>query len=163
MRCDIKGNRDKIVHDISRYRMKLGTEISTYILFLHAFTGCDSTSRIFSFRKQAAFTRFLNSSLLQEVAKVFSSESKHHSEIERSGHNAMIALFRETPQDSLNSDIAFYFKGSRQQSHSSYLSVYLLQNQRQDFTVTDLIIKLWFGKDLIKACMQLGKDSRRQQ
>ena len=25
MRSDIKGNRDKIVHDISRYRMKLGT------------------------------------------------------------------------------------------------------------------------------------------
>ena len=36
------------------------------------------------------------------VAKVFSSESKHHSEIERAGHNAMVALFRGTPEESLN-------------------------------------------------------------
>ena len=102
MRSDIKGNRDKIAQDISCYRMKLGTETFTYMLFLHAFTCCDSTSRIFSISKQAAFTRFLNSSLLQEVAKVFSSESKHHSEIERADHNAMVALFRGTPEESLN-------------------------------------------------------------
>ena len=102
MRSDIKGNRDNIVHYISRYRMKLGTEISTYMLFLHTFTSCDSTSRISSISKQAAFTRFINSNLLQEVAKVFSSESKHYSEIERAGNNSMVALFRGTPEESSN-------------------------------------------------------------
>jgi hypothetical protein len=51
-RSDIRrGSSVNPVYDVLDIQALLGINICTYLLFLHAYTGCDITSRIFFYRK----------------------------------------------------------------------------------------------------------------
>ncbi|KAG7174137.1 hypothetical protein Hamer_G025905 [Homarus americanus] len=43
------------VNNNSKMKQVLGSDMCSQLLFIHAFTGCDTTSRIFSVGKQSAF------------------------------------------------------------------------------------------------------------
>ena len=91
--CSDRGKSEKVIHDISQYRMKLGGDTCRYLLFLHAFTRCDSTSRIFSIGKQTAFQKLMTNEKFREIAAVFSYKRRTQAEIAQAGCNAMVILF----------------------------------------------------------------------
>ena len=49
--CSDKANADKLYH-INELKIVLGEELCSQLLFLHTYTGCDTTSRIFGVGKQ---------------------------------------------------------------------------------------------------------------
>jgi len=48
-----------VVYDIKVIKQVTGSEISQSLLFLHAFTGCDTTSRIFGIGKKSALRKLI--------------------------------------------------------------------------------------------------------
>ena len=88
--------------DIKYLQAQMGSQLSSYILFLHAFTGCDTTSRIYGFgKKQAA--KLTNSHTFDAIARVFMSPSEKD-EIVSAGEKAMLLLYegRQSLGASLN-------------------------------------------------------------
>ena len=75
------------------------TEIAQYLLFAHAFTGCDTTSAIHHFGKTAIFDKVNNSDSLKSIIRKFYQESSP----EEIG-NATIRFFEllHSPSDSLS-------------------------------------------------------------
>ena len=59
------------VHDINRLKAILGPDICSQLLFIHAFTGCDSTSRIFSIGKKTAFKKLVIGQPIKKCANCF--------------------------------------------------------------------------------------------
>ena len=65
------------VYGISKMKQVLGSELCSQLLFIHAFTGCDTTPRIFSVDKQKAFQKLVNGeSTIRSCANVFCSRIK---------------------------------------------------------------------------------------
>ena len=50
-----------VVYDIKVVKQILVCEVCQSLLLLHAFTGCDTTSRIFGIRKQSALQKLIKS------------------------------------------------------------------------------------------------------
>ena len=48
-----------VVYDIKVIKQVTGSEISQSLLFPHAFTGCDTTSRIFGIGKKSALRKLI--------------------------------------------------------------------------------------------------------
>ena len=92
------------VHDIRSIREIMGTDNCKFLLFLHALTGCDTTSRIFGIGKQSTFQRLMkDSSPLRSCAVAFCTPHQPHTVIEKSGKEAMMTLFGGKEPDSLTS------------------------------------------------------------
>ncbi len=89
-------------YDIKKCKSILGEQICKLLLFLHAFTGFDSCSRIYGVGKSTAFTKLLDNPTLRKVASVFSEDNKSHQEIEEAGKQALIILFGDDLKQSLN-------------------------------------------------------------
>ena len=51
-----KTNATKL-YDINRLKAIIGPDICSQLLIIHAFTGCDSTSRIFGIGRKTAFKK----------------------------------------------------------------------------------------------------------
>ncbi|KAK3880070.1 hypothetical protein Pcinc_015409 [Petrolisthes cinctipes] len=82
----------------------LNSELCSQLLFIHAFTGCDTTSRIFSVGKQTAFQKLVNGeSTIQSCANVFLLPHQARNVIEDHGTKAMAVLFGGKSSDSLAS------------------------------------------------------------
>ncbi|KAG7158010.1 hypothetical protein Hamer_G014891 [Homarus americanus] len=92
------------VYNISEMKQVLGSDMCSQLLFIHAFTGCDTTSRIFSVGKKSAFQKLVNGELtIQTCANVFPLPSQANSVIEDLGSKAMAVLFGGKSTDSLAS------------------------------------------------------------
>ncbi|CAB3994258.1 Hypothetical predicted protein [Paramuricea clavata] len=90
------------VLDIKVIKQVLGNEICFNLLFLHAFTGCDTTSRIFGIGKKSVLQKFIkNEATLNSCDKVFSSPNQDTDVIVESGSKAMVASFNGKPGGSL--------------------------------------------------------------
>ena len=59
------------VYDINRLRVILGKDICSQLLFCHAFTGCDSTSRIFGIGKKTCFQKLVTKDPILTSCKYF--------------------------------------------------------------------------------------------
>ena len=90
-----------VVYDIKVVKQVLADEICHILLFLHAFTGCDTTSSIFGLGKKSALYKFKEDSILKTYAWVFSAPNQDPVVIESTGYKVMIALFNAKPGDSL--------------------------------------------------------------
>ena len=73
------------------------------LLFLHAFTGCDSVSRVFGNGKKSAFQGEGNEKAMKALSKVFSVPQQSKNVVETNGCRAMVALFSADQKDSLAS------------------------------------------------------------
>ncbi len=62
------------VYDINRLKLILGDHLCSQLLFVHAITGCDTTSRIFGVGKKAAFQKLVKGDQLLPTA----SSTKFH-------------------------------------------------------------------------------------
>ena len=91
------------VYDIKVMKKLLGYDVCSSLLFLHAFTGCDTTSAVFGIGKKSALHKVLKGdSVLKSCAKIFSTPKKNIAEIEEAGCKAMVALFGGKPADNLS-------------------------------------------------------------
>lgn len=97
---DSKKNADK-VWDMKHLKQKLPPQISQNILFLHAWFGCDSVSRIHGFGKGVALTKINNQSFLN-AALVFDKVGATEAEIEAAGNQAFLAMYNCKPSDNLS-------------------------------------------------------------
>ena len=79
--CTLKVTKkeNKVVpHNIFHHKTILGSNIYAKIIFLHALTGCDTSSSINGARKATDFKNFVSNKHLQEAALVFTARSKSH-------------------------------------------------------------------------------------
>ena len=68
---DCKKNTKGRVWNIKEVQAKLGTFVCKHIPFLHAFLGCDTTSRLFGIEKGSILKKFKENKSLQQAATVF--------------------------------------------------------------------------------------------
>ena len=82
--CTLKVKKVKFGSSSSYYKISyyhktiLGSNIYTKLLFVHALTGCDTTSSINGVGRATVFKKLLSNKHLKEAASVFSASSKSH-------------------------------------------------------------------------------------
>ena len=91
-----------LVFDIQVMKQALGNTICCNLLFLHAFTGCDTTSRIFGIGKKSALQKLIKESVIKSCAAVFSIPNQETDIIADAGCKAMVAFFSGKPGESLS-------------------------------------------------------------
>ena len=92
------------VYNIKVLKQVLGKAVCNDLLFLHAFTGCDSVSRVFEIGKKSRFQRIINrEKTMKDCSKAFSRPKQTQDVVETNGSKAMIALFNGDQKDSLAS------------------------------------------------------------
>ncbi|KAG1684201.1 hypothetical protein GQR58_009491 [Nymphon striatum] len=92
------------VYYIKVLQQILGNAACRDILFLHALTGCDATSRVFGIGKKSGFQRIIKKEKeLIDSSKVFCKPQQSQDVIETAGCRAMVALFKANQNDSLAS------------------------------------------------------------
>ena len=72
---------NKIIHDIISYKKILGNDICSNLLFLHTFTGCDSTSSIYGIGKASAFKKLLSKLEFKAIACSFTLDNQSNDDI----------------------------------------------------------------------------------
>ena len=78
-------------------------ELHPHLLFMHAFTGCDTTSSIFEKGKQKIVKLMAKSLQLQQCSLVFSDDNASQKEVGNAGAQAFILLYGSNPENtSLN-------------------------------------------------------------
>ena len=77
-----KKSNEMEIHNILHYKTILWFEIYTELLFLHAFTGCNTTSSIYGVGKATIFKNLISNKHLQEVALVLTTSSRSYEEIQ---------------------------------------------------------------------------------
>ena len=82
------------VYDINRLKDILGHDLCSQLLFIHAMTGCDTTSRIFGVGKKSAFQKLVKGDpVLQSCANAFTIPNQTTQIIEDLGCQVMSFLF----------------------------------------------------------------------
>ena len=92
------------VYNIKVLKRLLGDDVCSDLLFIHAFSGCDTTSRIFGVGKKSVVQKVIaGGSVLHECSKVFRTPTADPATVETSGCDAMVSLFNGGKSDSLAS------------------------------------------------------------
>lgn len=91
-------------YDISKMQKVLGKDLCSQLLFVHAFTGCDTTLRIFGVGKKSAFQKLVNGkTTMQACANGFALPKQAKTAIEDLGSKAMTVMFGGKNTDALAS------------------------------------------------------------
>jgi len=74
------------------------------LLFVHAYSGCDSTSRIYGIRKKSAFRKLVKSDpVMKSCASGFILQNKSQEDISDFSKDMMVDLFGGKSNDTLSS------------------------------------------------------------
>ncbi|WAR00036.1 hypothetical protein MAR_024408 [Mya arenaria] len=95
-----KSTKDPRVWNIKVLKQQLDARVCIHILFMHATSGCDTTSRLYGIGKDAALKKFITSYYFREQATVFGTPSASTTDVEVAGQNALVCLYNEKPGDS---------------------------------------------------------------
>ena len=91
------------VYNIKVLKQVLGEAVCNDLLFLHAFTGCDSVSRVFGIGKMYGFQQVIKREKpMRGCSELFNKPNQSQDVVESNGSKAMIALFNADQKDSLN-------------------------------------------------------------
>ena len=71
----------------------LGADISENILFMHAISGCDTTSGVYGLGKKVAVTKMKTSKILQKQAEVFLKSDVGTDDVIKAGETALVCLY----------------------------------------------------------------------
>lgn len=94
--------RSENEYNIRNIRSSLGEEITTALLAMHAYTGCDTTSRIYHIGKQSVFNRALNDIYFRGLLTAFTPPNLNHKQVEEIGQKLMVSLFNGNRNETLN-------------------------------------------------------------
>ena len=86
------------IWDIKQVKVDLGSFICQHLLFLHALSGCDTTSRLYGIGKGPILKKLKNNITLQQAALVFHNPMSTHTQVQEAG----VAIYNEKNSDSLN-------------------------------------------------------------
>ena len=82
------------VHDINRLKAIIEPDICSQLLFIHAFTGCDSTSRIFGIGKKTALKKLVKGQpITKKCANCFILPNQTDHIIKDLGNKATTVMF----------------------------------------------------------------------
>ena len=95
------GQKKKRIWNIKKTKFVIGPETCSFLPFVHAFTGCDTTSRIYRIGKGQLLKKVLEDPTVTVFADSFMSVSTH-SEVEEAGEEVFIALFGGSKGEGLN-------------------------------------------------------------
>jgi hypothetical protein len=90
------------IWDILQTQNTIGREICHLLPFIHAFSGCDTTSRIYGIGKGAFFKKTLTDVYLRQQASAFFGSHSIHEEVEKAGKEIFKLVFNGKKQESLN-------------------------------------------------------------
>ena len=100
------------VYNINLLKNILGDDVCSQLLFLHAFTGCDSTSRIFNIGKKPVFRKLIRvDKVIKSCASTFIVEKNSQEDISTIGETKMVHLFGGKSTDTLSSFVFFRKRG----------------------------------------------------
>ena len=88
--------------NIKEVRAKLGTFLCKHIPFLHAFLGCDTTSRLFGIGKGSIIKKFRENKSLQQAAIVFDNPNATQAQIDHAGEAAFVVMYNGKKSDTLD-------------------------------------------------------------
>ena len=102
-RSDKTQDQSRVYH-INRLKSLLGSQASTMMLFVHDFTGCDTTSRIFGVGKKSLFQKVMKGDAgLRSCAQAFATPGQSTDAIVEIGYKAMVQVFGGKGTDTLTS------------------------------------------------------------
>lgn len=91
-------------YHINELKTILGDELCSQLLFIHAYTGCDSTSRIYGVGKKTVFQKFVTGdATLKACANAFLQQKQTAAVIEGQGSKAMAVIYGGKATNSLAS------------------------------------------------------------
>ena len=85
------------------HKKSLGSTLCNNILFLHAISGCDTTSCPFGIGKSAPLKKFCDSSYYREQARKFDAVDACADDVVKAGENALVAMYGGWQGESLDS------------------------------------------------------------
>ncbi|GBN25977.1 hypothetical protein AVEN_233846-1, partial [Araneus ventricosus] len=88
--------KDRFYSSKNLQNCNLVIECKKSILFLHAISGCDTTSGFYGKRKLQAVQLFNHSKYLQDIPEILNNPKSTYTEIERAGERFIIALYSNT-------------------------------------------------------------------
>ena len=92
------------VYNIIEMKEALGRDLCVQLLFVHSFTGCDTTSRIFSVGKKSMFNKLTNGDpTIKTCANAFLLQNQTNSIIDDLGSKAMLVMYGGKCNTSLSS------------------------------------------------------------
>ena len=93
-RSDNQSRNNQKVYNINQMKHLLGNQLCTQLLFLHSFTGCDSTSCVYGVGKKSVFQKLVkDDQVLILCAETFTSRGVSIAEIKKLGCQAMTIIF----------------------------------------------------------------------
>ena len=98
-----QGDKSRKMWDIKKTKAALGRDICFRILFVHAFLGCDTTSRVHGIGKGAALKKVKTNAAFSELAGIFGRADATKQDITVAGEKAMLHLYNASSTESLNS------------------------------------------------------------
>ena len=99
-----KQSKEHKVYNINLLKEALGDDVCNELLFIHAYSGCDSTSRIFGIGKKSAFQKLVKSDpVMKSCACAFIVQNKSQEDISELGKDLMVDLFGGKSKDTLSS------------------------------------------------------------
>ena len=148
--CHFKVN-SKYGFDVCYLKKLLGNELSRNLLFVRAFRGCDSTSRIYEIGKKVLFEKLLkNYSIMKSCTGEFAKCNQVQSIIINSGINVFISLYGGKPDLSLT-QLRSNFLVKKISSAKSYVKPEKLpptiSAAKFHSKLVYYQIMLWMGKD----------------
>jgi len=82
----------------------LGDDVCNELLFIHAYSGCDSTSRIFGIGKKSAFQKLVKSDpVMKSCASAFIVQNKSQKNVSELRKELLVNLFGGKSKDTLSS------------------------------------------------------------
>jgi hypothetical protein len=87
--------------DITKTAIMLGEDVCRVLPFVHAVTGCDSTSRIFGIGKSLALKKCINSEYFRAQGEVFNDKNSSRDAILKAGEEAISCLYGGLPLEGL--------------------------------------------------------------
>lgn len=89
------------IYDVKWIAERLGDDIRYTLLFVHSFSGCDTTSRVSGLSKQRALQSMYDSPQLRSIASKFTTPGQSPEKITEIGIEAMALLFGRKTSETL--------------------------------------------------------------
>ena len=143
--------KKKRIWDIKRTRNILGNGICKILPVLHAFSGCDTASRIYGIGKGILLKKALSEQEFRDLTAVFLQDATHN-EIEKAGESLFVRLYNGHPDQSLD-ELRFQKFIYKVNTSTTYVQVQSLPPTQaaakfHSYRVY-LQVQNWLGKNLI--------------
>ena len=101
------------VLSITGIKEQLPTNFKKNLLFLHAFMGCDTTSRIHGFHKGSMWKKMASSKRFDKIGSTFSIENQNKEAIIQAGEETMLVLYGNKNEVSVGAPGTWWYSWGR--------------------------------------------------